>query len=108
MNKEFIEDGLTNDGIIEVIRKIRDRLKDDDISCLSEMDRYIKLKEEFSFFSKRYAMLYELSIRKGDFDWNSLNYMLNMRNRIINDEMTSEDASIKVGQDWFNKYCKKK
>jgi hypothetical protein len=108
MNKEFIEDGLTNEEIIEMIRKIRDRLKEDDISKLSEMDRYVKLKEEYSFFSRRYPMLYELSIRKGEFDWDSLNYMFNMRNRIINDEMTSEDASIKVGQDWFNKYCKKK
>jgi hypothetical protein len=108
MNKDFIEDGLTNDGIIEVIKKIRDRLKDDDIRKIKEMDRYIKLKEEFSFFSNRYPMLYELSIRNEDFDWKSLDYMLNMRNRIINDDMTSEDASVKVGQDWFNKYCKKK
>lgn len=108
MNKDFIDDGLTNEGIVETIKKIKDRLKDGDIIKLTEMDRYVKLKEEFSFFSQRYPMLYELSIRKGEFDWDSLNYMFNMRNRIINDEMTSEDASIKVGQDWFNKYCKKK
>lgn len=104
MNKDFIADGLTNDEIINTIKDIRKRLDDNDIKVLNEEDIYIKLKDEFNFFSSRYTMLYELSIRRDMFDWNALNYMLNMRNKIINNEMTAENATKKVGQDWFDKY----
>ena len=52
-------------------------------------------------------MLFEMVIRDGDFDWKSFNYMINMRNNIINNNMTSEEASKKVGQDWYDKYVKK-
>ena len=79
-------------------------MKDDDIKNVKEEDRYMKLKEEFSFFSTRYPMLYEISIRKDDFDWNSLNYFLSMRTKIIEDKITSENASIKVGKEWFDKH----
>jgi hypothetical protein len=106
MNKDFIEDGLTNDDIIKTIKEIRERMKDDDIKDLREEDRYVKLKGEFEFFSTRYAMLYELSIRK-EFDWNSLEYMLNMRNLIINNQMSAENVTKKVGQEWFDKYVDK-
>ncbi len=107
MNKDFIEDGMSNDDIIKTIKDIRQRMKDDDIKNLREEDRYVKLKEEFNFFSTRYAMLYELSIRKDEFDWKSLEYMLNMRNLIINNEMSAESVTKKVGQDWFDKYVDK-
>lgn len=107
MKKDFVEDGMTNDDIRKTIKEIRNRMKDDDIKNVKEEDRYMKLKEEFSFFSSRYPMLYELSIRKDDFDWNSLEYMLTMRNKIINNEMSAENVTKKVGQDWFDKYVDK-
>jgi hypothetical protein len=107
MNKDFIEDGMTNEDIIKTIKEIRNRMKDNDIKDLKEEDRYAKLKEEFAFFSTRYAMLYELCIRKEEFDWKSLEYMLSMRNLIINNEMSAENVTKKVGQEWFDKYVDK-
>lgn len=101
--KEFINDGLTNDEIIKTVYNIIMRSKEcKDITNSDE--KYEKLKKEFSFFSTRYPMLFDLAIRDEQFPWDNLNYMLNMRNKIINDEMTSEKASKVVGEQWFNKY----
>lgn len=104
-NKDFVKDGLTNDEIITTIKNIINRKKSDEMKEIKEeMDRYGKMREEFKSFADRYPMLFELSLRNDDFDWNSLNYMLNMRNKIINNEMTSEGATKVVGQEWFNKH----
>ena len=103
-DKDFIKDGMTNEQIVETIRAVRKRNQEADIKGLNEMDKYNKLKEEFEFFSDRYPMLFDMSTRDGEFDWSSLNYFLNMRNRIINNQMTSEEASQKVGKEWFDKF----
>jgi len=103
--KNFIKDGLSNEDIIITISKIITRNKEDDIKKLEDMKRYELLKSEFSFFSERYPMLFDLATRTDeDFNWTNLNYMLNMRNKIINDEITSENASKIIGNEWFNKY----
>jgi len=103
-DKDFIKDGMTNEQIVETIIAVRKRNQEADIKGLNEMDKYNKLKEEFEFFSDRYPMLFDMSTRDGEFDWSSLNYFLNMRNRIINNQMTSEEASQKVGKEWFDKF----
>lgn len=103
-DKDFIQDGLTNEKIVEIIKDIRKRIKDDDIKSLNEMAKYEKLKTEFEFFSTRYPMLFDMCIRDGEFDWSSLNYFLTMRSRIINNQMSSEEASTKVGKEWFDKF----
>lgn len=103
-DKDFIKDGMTNEQIVETIKAVRKRNQEADIRVLNEMDKYNKLKEEFEFFSDRYPMLFDMSTREGEFDWSSLNYFLNMRNRIINNQMSSEEASQKVGKEWFDKF----
>lgn len=100
----FIEDGLTNEAIITQIQNIIKRKEDDDIKNLDEFNIYSKLKSEFELFENRYPMLFEMSTRKEDFDWDALNYFLKMRNKILENKMTSEEASIKVGQEWFDKF----
>ena len=103
--KDFISDGLTNEDIIRVIKEIREKIKEDMYSKETDEDkRYEKLKTEYEFFSTRYPMLFELSIRKTEFDWDSLNYMLSMRNKIENDEITSDKASTIVGKVWYDKH----
>jgi|LakMenEpi03Aug12_release.lakeMendotaPanAssembly.Ray.scaffolds.fasta_scaffold04684_32 hypothetical protein len=103
--KNFITDGLSNEDIIITISKIITRNKEDELKKLEDMKKYELLKTEFSFFSERYPMLFELAIRDDqDFNWTNLTYMLNMRNKIINDELTPENASKIVGNEWFNKY----
>jgi len=100
MDKDFIKDGLDNDKIIEIIKKIRDVL---DIKSNDEIIQ--NLKTEFSFFADRYPMLFDLSTRTDEpFNWEYLNYFLYMRNKIINDELTSEKASVIVGNEWYNKH----
>lgn len=103
-DKDFIKDGMTNEQIVETIKAVRKRNQEADIRVLNEMDKYNKLKEEFEFFSDRYPMLFDMSTREGEFDWSSLNYFLNMRNRIINNQMSSEEASQKIGKEWFDKF----
>ena len=105
MDKDFVKDGLTNEELIQTIKDILKRKNE--ITYNDDNDKFEKLKTEFSSFSERYLMLFEMVIRDGDFDWSSFNYMINMRNKIINDNMTSEEASEKVGQDWYDKHVKK-
>jgi len=102
--KDFIKDGLDNDTIIQTIKEILEKKNLDENKKIGEMELYEKFKNEYKFFSERYPMLFELTLRNHEFDWNSLNYFLNMRNKIIEDKMTSEDASIKVGKEWFDKH----
>lgn len=99
-DKDFIKDGLDNDKIIEIIKKIREVV---DVSCNDEIIE--NLKKEYSFFADRYPMLFDLSTREGEaFNWEYLNYFLSMRSKIINDELTSEKASVIVGNEWYNKH----
>jgi O-glycosyl hydrolase len=106
MDKEFIKDGLNNVELVNIVSMIIKRKKE--IEYKDDNEKFEKLKEEFPEFAERYLMLFEMAIRNEEFDWNSFNYMLNMRNKIINDEMTAEDASKKVGEDWYDKYVKQK
>ena len=105
MDKDFVKDGLTNEELIQTIKDILKRKKE--LTYKDDNDKFEKLKTEFPLFSERYLMLFEMVIRDGEFDWNSFNYMINMRNKIINNKMNVDEASKKVGQDWFDKYVKK-
>jgi len=103
--KDFIDDGLKNDDIIKYVSDIIKRSKDIEFKKMNDDDKYEKLKKEFDFFSSRYPMLFELALRDDDnFNWDNLQYMLGMRNKIINNELTAEKASEVVGKEWFNKY----
>jgi len=95
-------DGLSNVELVNIVTAIIKRKGE--IEYKDDNEKFEKLKSEFPDFSARYLMLFEMAIRNEEFDWNSFNYMINMRNKIINNEMTVEDASKKVGEDWFNKY----
>jgi len=102
--KEFITDGLSNEELIVNISNLIRRSKDEDMRKLNDMEKFEKLREEFKFFSERYPMLFEMAIRDENFPWDNLSYMLNMRNKIINDELTSDSASQIVGKEWFEKF----
>ena len=54
-------------------------------------------------------MLFDISCRTNEpFNWEYLNYFLSMRKKIIDDELTSEKASVIVGNEWYNKHVKDK
>jgi hypothetical protein len=98
--KDFEKDGLENEAIIKIIQEIREKI-DKNVN----IDISDKLKTEYSFFAERYPVLFDISIRTNEpFNWEYLNYFLLMRTKIINDELTSDKASIIIGQEWFNKH----
>jgi len=102
--KDFIEDGLENEEIVRIIKEILEKKKNGLYKDKNEMDRYEAFKKDYEFFANRYPMLFELVLRNDNFNWDNLTYMLNMRNKIIEDKMTAENASKQVGQVWFDKY----
>jgi hypothetical protein len=98
--KDFIKDGLENEAIIDIIKKIRAVVE---VNCNDEIIE--NLKKEYAFFIERYPMLFDISCRTNEpFNWEYLNYFLVMRKKIIDDELTSEKASVIVGNEWFNKH----
>jgi len=98
MEKDFIKDGLSNEDIIKTIKEIRSKIK------TSSNNNYENLKKEYNFFSERYPMLFEISTRDENFNWDNLNKMLEMRKRIEEDKITSEKASVIIGQQYYDKY----
>ena len=53
------------------------------------------------------TMLYAMVTKEEGFEYSSLEYFLEMREKIVNNQLTSEQASKVVGQVWFDKYYKK-
>ena len=99
---QFVKDGLTSDEIrekISVIRKIID--KDGFSESIKET-----IRNNHTEFSERYPMLFDLVVRP-DFNHSYLDYFLAMRENIIENKISSEDASKKIGQEWFEKFVDK-
>lgn len=99
-NKEFVQDGLSTNEIRDKIKSIRLYLLNPNNNTYEQKIEYLKLTE--SFFIERYPFLFDMCIKE-EFNYDTLNYFLNMRDNIINNKMTSEEASKKVGQEWFDK-----
>lgn len=102
-DKDFVKDGLQTQEIRNVIKDIRDYMANN-IKKQKYEDIVSKLKTDYEFFATRYPMLFNMATKKDDFDYNSLEYFLNMRDRIISNEMTADQASVQVGEEWFKKY----
>lgn len=98
--KDFEKDGLENEAIIKTIQEIREKIERNLNVDISE-----QLKKEYEFFVERYPVLFDIASRNDEpFNWEYLNYFLSMRSKIINDELTSDKASVIIGQEWFNKH----
>jgi hypothetical protein len=99
--KDFEKDGLDNEEIIKIVKEIREKIEVNLTIDISE-----KLKTEYPFFAERYPILFDIATRTSEpFNWEYLNYFLSMRTKIINDELTSDKASVIIGQEWFNKHA---
>lgn len=89
---------ISNEEIIEMV-------KDMTSSKLS-------VKEKESHFSKKYYEFYEnfpflfKMACEPNFDNKTFQYMLNMRSKVINNNMSEFEASKEVGQKFFDKYMK--
>jgi hypothetical protein len=100
---EFVKDGMGTHEIRTVVSNIRSFI-DKNKKTMSHEQIVLKLETDHAFFAKRYPMLFSMAIDNKEFDYKSFDYFLNMRDKIIANEMTSEQASIKVGKEWFDKY----
>jgi len=101
-DKDFVKDGLSTEDIKKTVKDIRFTIEYSSVKDSALLD---KLKKDYQFFSTRYPMLFDMAVKFDKFDYDSFEYMLNMREKIISDSMSSKEASEKVGKEWFDKYC---
>jgi hypothetical protein len=100
-DKSFIKDGMTTTDIRNTVKHIRSYIEKGGTASLE--DRIKQLQSEHAFFEERYPMLFEMCTRQ-DFNYEHLNYFLRMREDIVHNKVSSEEASKTVGQEWFNQY----
>jgi hypothetical protein len=106
---DFVKDGMETEDIRKMVQEIMLYMTENKSKFASEEELENNMKktiEGLSFFEERYPMLYNMVAKNKGFDYNSLEYFLNMRNKIIKNELSSEQASKEVGQVWFDKYYK--
>ena len=104
---DFLSDGLNNDAIRIIVKEILSIIQDKKATTPhSEIVNNITKDTKFKFFIERYPMLFEMVTKDAVFDNESFEYFLSMRNEIIKNKITSEEASKEVGQVWFDKYYK--
>lgn len=98
--KDFEKDGLENEEIVKIIQEIRNKIDNNPNVDITE-----SLKTDYVFFVERYPILFDIASRTSEpFNWEYLNYFLSMRTKIITDELTSDKASVIIGQEWYNKH----
>ena len=105
----FIKDGMESNDIKNLVQEIMLYMTEKKNSFSSHEELLNSMKssiEGLLFFEERYPMLYAMVTKEEGFDYESLEYFLNMRNKIIKNELSVEDASKEVGQVWFDKYYK--
>ena len=107
---DFVKDGMETNEIRIIVQDImlyieenRNKIEFKEIiaSLKDNIDRV-------EFFEKRYPMLYQMVTKEEGFEYQSLEYFLKMRENIIKNQITTDEASKIVGQQWFDKYCKNK
>lgn len=90
---------LSNDEIMEIVNEI--------------VESTMTVKEKESYFSKLYPDFYDKCpfifkmACEPNFDKKTFKYMLNMRQKVQDNEITEFEASKEVGQKFFDKYMKK-
>ena len=102
-NFDFVKDGLDTQDIRNTVNNIRKYI-DENKDNISYDKMLSRLNKDHEFFAQRYPMLFSMVTKQEGFDFSSLEYFLSMRDRIISKELTADEASKKVGEDWFNKY----
>ena len=105
----FIKDGMESNDIKNLVQEVMLYMTEKKNSFSSHEELLNSMKssiEGLLFFEERYPMLYAMVTKEEGFDYASLEYFLNMRNKIIKNELSVEDASKEVGQVWLDKYYK--
>jgi hypothetical protein len=106
---DFLSDGLNNDAIRIKVKEILSIIQDKKATIPhADIVKIITEDSQFNFFIERYPMLFDMITKDAVFDNESFEYFLSMRDEIIKNKVTSEEASKEVGQVWFDKFYKEK
>ena len=106
---DFVKDGMETEDIKIMVQDIMLFMTENKTKCGSHKELLKQLKKSIEgilFFEERYPMLYSMVTKEEGFEYSSLEYFLQMREKIINNQLSSEQASKEVGQVWFDKYYK--
>ena len=106
---DFVKDGMETADIKMMVQDIVLYMTENKPKYSSHEELLIGLKKSIEgilFFEERYPMLYAMVTKEEGFEYSSLEYFLGMRDKIINNQLSSEQASKEVGQVWFDKYYK--
>ena len=107
---DFVKDGMETADIKTMVQDIVLYMTENKTKYSSHDELLKEMKnsiEGILFFEERYPMLYVMVTKEEGFEYSSLEYFLGMRDKIINNQLSSEQASKEVGQVWFDKYYKK-
>ena len=106
---DFVKDGMETEDIKTMVQDIMLFMTENKAKYGSHVELLKQLKKSIEgilFFEERYPMLYAMVTKEEGFEYSSLEYFLQMRDKIINNQLSSEQASKEVGQVWFDKYYK--
>ena len=106
---DFVKDGMETADIKTMVQDIVLYMTENKTKYSSHDELLNEMKnsiEGILFFEERYPMLYAMVTKEEGFEYSSLEYFLGMRDKIINNKLSSEQASKEVGQVWFDKYYK--
>lgn len=92
---------FSNSEIISIINEMREA------SNLTQKDRARIFRRKHPEFAERFTSLFDMAC-SDNFDVACLESMLNLRERILANKMSLDDASKVVGQGLFDKYVKHK
>ena len=103
MPKRGAENNLefSNDEILSIINEIRSAPQP------HPKDRARIFRRKYPEFAERFSSLFDMACAPA-FDIGCLQSMLALRDRILGNEMSVDDASKVVGQGLFDKYVKDK
>ena len=107
---DFVKDGMETADIRAMVQDIVVYTTENKTKYSSHEELLHEMKKSIEgilFFEERYPMLYAMVTKEEGFEYSSLEYFLEMREKIVNNQLTSEQASKVVGQVWFDKYYKK-
>ena len=106
---DFVKDGMETADIKTMVQDIVLYMTENKTKYSSHDELLKEMKnsiEGILFFEERYPMLYAMVTKEEGFEYSSLEYFLGMLDKIINNKLSSEQASKEVGQVWFDKYYK--
>lgn len=102
MSKDFVEDGIGTDELIDIVKDIYQKTQNESNKTL--LDKFKDIyKEKYSFFAERYPTLFN-SLFMPNFDIKNFEYMMMMRKKIENDEESTKSASEHIGVKFFKQF----